>query len=97
MRYVGHPLPLLGPAGLGLKESRVGLKTTESTFRAGTPRLLFEGRYDERPRPRANYEITPDGQQFVMIKESEEQEEAPTQITVVLNWCEELKERAPTN
>ena len=37
-----------------------------------------------------------DGQRFLMIKESEEQEEAPTQINVVLNWFEELKQRVPT-
>ena len=31
-----------------------------------------------------------------MIKESEEQQETLTQINVVLNWFEELKQRVPT-
>ena len=39
--------------------------TTQPTFSAGTPRLLFEGRYDVRPRPRANYDVSPDGERFV--------------------------------
>jgi len=42
-----------------------------------------------------NYDISPDGQRFVMIKESEEQQEA-RQINVVLNWFEELKRLVPT-
>ena len=70
--------------------------TTEPTFSAGTPRLLFEGEYADGLTPYANYDVTPDGQRFVMIKESEEQEEALTQIHVVLNWFEELKQRVPT-
>ena len=45
---------------------------------------------------RANYNVAPDGQRFVMIQEG-----APvssvTQINVVLNWFEELKQRVPPN
>ncbi len=44
---------------------------------------------------RANYDVTPDGQRFVMVKPSEQQG-AATQINVVLNWFEELKQRVPT-
>ena len=36
---------------------------------------------------------TPDGQQFLMVKPSEQE---ATQIHVVLNWFEELKRRVPT-
>ncbi len=39
--------------------------------------------------------LTPDGQRFLMVQASE-QEEAATQINVVLNWFEELKRRVPT-
>ncbi len=42
----------------------------------------------------ANYDITPDGQRFLMIKESEQ--EALRQINVVLNWFEEMKRLVPT-
>ncbi len=40
--------------------------------------------------------LTPDGQRFLMVQASEQQEEAATQINVVLNWFEELKRRVPT-
>ena len=39
---------------------------------------------------------SPDGQRFVLIQESAEQEEAATQINAVLNWFEELKRHVPT-
>ncbi len=41
------------------------------------------------------YDVAPEGQRFVRIKESEEQQEA-AQINVVLNWFEELKRLVPT-
>jgi len=69
--------------------------TTEPTFSAGIPRLLFEGRYFWEETDRAVYDVTPDGQRFVMIQEGE-QDSAPPQINVVLNWFEELKQRVPT-
>ena len=70
--------------------------TTEPTFSAGTPRLLFEGNYQVSTAVIANYDITPDGQRFLMIQDGEEQEGAATQINVVLNWFEELKQKVPT-
>jgi serine/threonine-protein kinase len=69
---------------------------TEPTFSAGRPRLLFEGNYRIAPgRSIAGYDISPDGQRFLMIQEGG-QDSAPTQIHVVLNWFEELKRRVPT-
>ena len=70
--------------------------TTEPTFSAGTPRLLFEGSYVQSGGFTAFYDVTPDGQGFVMVQVSEQQQEAATQINVVLNWFEELKRRVPT-
>jgi serine/threonine-protein kinase len=67
---------------------------TQPGFAAGTPRMLFEGRYEVAPVPSANYDVSPDGQRFLMVKPSE-QEAATTQINVVLNWFEELKRRVP--
>ena len=45
------------------------------------------------------YDISPDGKRFLMIKEAGETEEtsAPTQLIVVENWFEELKRLVPTN
>ncbi len=71
--------------------------STEPTISAGTPRMLFQGRYytNGLNGSRADYDVTSDGLRFLMIQEFG-QEEAPTQINVVLNWFEELKERVPT-
>jgi len=68
--------------------------TTEPTFGAGTPRLLFEGVYTRSQGGSAFYDVTPDGQRFVMVQV---QETGSTQIHVVLNWFEELKRLVPTN
>jgi Tol biopolymer transport system component/predicted Ser/Thr protein kinase len=65
-------------------------------FAAGKPRMLFEGRYERAPVPVANYDVSPDGQRFLMLKPSEQAQAAPTQINVVLNWFEELKQKVPT-
>ena len=67
--------------------------TTKTALVAGKPEVLFEGRYDERTLPRANYDVTPDSRRFLMVKTNERQ--APTQLKVVLNWFEELKRRVP--
>ena len=67
--------------------------TTEPTFTHGTPQLLFEGQYFSYG-PRAAYDVAPDGQRFLMIKESE-QEATVTHMSVVLDWFEELKELVP--
>ncbi|MCZ6768011.1 MAG: protein kinase [Acidobacteria bacterium] len=65
---------------------------TEPAFASGKAKLLFEGKYTAFG-PRAAYDVTPDGQRFLMIKESEQQ---VTHINVVLNWFEELKRLVPT-
>jgi serine/threonine-protein kinase len=64
-------------------------------FTAGTPRMLFQGPYEPPPVPLANYDVSPDGQRFLMIKPSEQEQAVPTQINVVLNWFEELKQKVP--
>ena len=42
------------------------------------------------------YAVSPDGQRFLMLKANDKAEAAPTQINVVLNWFEELKQKVPT-
>jgi Tol biopolymer transport system component len=68
---------------------------TQPTFTAGKPRVLFEGPYLGAPGTTTNYDLSRDGQRFLMVKRSEQAEAAPTQINVVLNWFEELKRRVP--
>ncbi len=70
----------------------VGIET-EPTFTAGSPVGMFTGRYT-MAGGFVNYDISADGQQFLMIKEEEGQQD---QINVVLNWFEELKRLVPTN
>jgi len=66
----------------------------EPTFSAGKPEVLFEGSYlsSESDPEFQYYDISPDGQRFLMIKEEQER----GQIHVVLNWFEELKRLVPT-
>ena len=69
--------------------------TTQPGFVVGKPQMLFEGPYEPAPFPIANYDISPFGQRFLMLKPSEQAQAAPTQINVVLNWFEELKQKVP--
>ncbi len=69
---------------------------TEPTFSAGTPKVHFEGTFQTANLSRANYDVTPDGQRFVMIQEGASDSALP-QINVVLNWFVELKQRVLTN
>jgi serine/threonine-protein kinase len=68
----------------------------QPSFTAGKPRMLFEGHYQTTPVTYPNYDVSPDGQRFLMLKPIEQAQAAPTQINVVLNWFEELKRRVPT-
>jgi len=69
------------------------------TFRAGNPRRVFEGR-DIVTASSSNrvYDVSPDGQRFLMIKEGVGSNETgtPPSIVVVQNWTEELKRLVPT-
>ena len=66
--------------------------TTEAAFEASPARIIFEGTYEldrGSGAANANYDVTRDGQRFVMIQ-------APTasaNIIVVLNWFGELAAR----
>ena len=68
---------------------------TQAAFSAGTPQVLFAGPYTSGQGFRQNYDVTPDGQRFVMVRAAQGSEQA--QINVVLNWFEELKRLVPTD
>jgi serine/threonine protein kinase/Tol biopolymer transport system component len=70
--------------------------TLQPGFTAAVPRLLFAGKYEETGRPDdpRNYDVTYDGQRFVMIKASE-QPSTPSQLIVALEWFDELRRRVP--
>jgi serine/threonine protein kinase/Tol biopolymer transport system component len=70
--------------------------TTQPSFSVGKPRMLFQGPYVPTPITFPFYDVSPDGQRFLMIKPSEQTSSSSlTQIVVVQNWFEELKRRVP--
>jgi eukaryotic-like serine/threonine-protein kinase len=71
--------------------------TTQPRFSAGKPKVLFAGQFEPSPSPvpNANYDVSPDGQRFLMVKPGG-RDQAPTQINVVPNWFDELKRKVPT-
>jgi hypothetical protein len=67
-----------------------------SGFAPGSPTVLFEGQYAETLGGR-NYDVSPDGQRFLMLKESgPDGGAAQARFIVVENWFEELRQRVPT-
>jgi eukaryotic-like serine/threonine-protein kinase len=64
---------------------------TSPSFRAGTPKVLFE----EKGSYTGFYDVSPDGKRFLMIKRPGAAQGLNNQVTVVLNWFEELRRRAP--
>ena len=71
----------------------------ETSFVAGTPRLLFEhpslilGGSSSR-----TFDVSADGQRFLMLKQhatARASDSSQDELRIVLNWFEELKERAP--
>ncbi|MDP2577143.1 MAG: hypothetical protein Q8W48_05485, partial [Candidatus Palauibacterales bacterium] len=89
----GGTEPLWAPSGRELfyrdddKFVAVAIET-EPVFRTGAREVLFEGAFVANSS-HANYDISPDGERFVLIKGSEES----NQLVIVLNWFEELRRR----
>jgi eukaryotic-like serine/threonine-protein kinase len=69
--------------------------TTAPAFTAGTPRVLFEGRYLSSPNEVAGYDVSSDRRRFLRIQPMHPDPPA-NQIHIVLNWFEELKRLGPT-
>ena len=66
---------------------------TSPDVRLSPPHLLFEGRYAFGSGITiANYDVTHDGQRFIMVKD----EPGAARLNVVLNWFDELARVAPT-
>jgi eukaryotic-like serine/threonine-protein kinase len=68
--------------------------TTTPTFSAGAPRVLFEGPF-RTDGPFRGYDVTPDGQHFLMVREIAQPPARLSQIVLVQNWTEELKRVVP--
>jgi eukaryotic-like serine/threonine-protein kinase len=76
----------------GKKMIAVDVQVAGSTFHAGKPQVLFEGDY------RPYFDVSADGKRFLMMKGVSEGARPPAdRVTVVLNWFDELRRRAPAN
>jgi Tol biopolymer transport system component len=69
--------------------------TTTPVFSPDSPRVLFEGPF-RIDGPFRGYDVTPDGQRFLMVREVPQQPARVSQMVLVQNWFEELKQRVPT-
>jgi serine/threonine-protein kinase len=66
--------------------------TTSPDVKLSPPHLLFEGRYAFGSGITiANYDVTRDGQRFIMVKD----EAGAARLNVVLNWFDDLARVAP--
>ena len=68
--------------------------TTTPEVKLSTPRVLFEQRYAFGSGITiANYDVTPDGQRFIMVKD----ENGGGRLNVVFNWFSDLARLAPAS
>ena len=86
-RADGREIFYIADGNMMVVETEVGEKLT-----LGIPRKLF----DIRTGQFALYDVTPDGQRFVMVDTSESKP-PPTEIVLVQNWSEELERLVPTS
>ncbi len=74
------------------------VEASGAIWNAGTPTKLLEGRYltDVAAGVRM-YDVSPDGQRFLMIKApGTDASAAPPALIVVQHWDKELKRLVPT-
>jgi len=72
--------------------------TTRPTFALGKPVQVPDGGQLSGIAPNAprRYDMAPDGRLLGLAAAGQPESSAPEEIRVVLNWFEELRERAPT-
>ena len=72
---------------------RVPVESTASAWNAGVPNKLFSGAYyAPAANPQRTYDVTPDGQRFLMIRvNGAEQGLVPPAIVVNQHFDKELK------
>jgi eukaryotic-like serine/threonine-protein kinase len=90
----GKELFYVGPDGALL---RVPVAASGATWNAGTPTKLLERRYYNGTNTLRTYDVSPDGQRFLMIKApGTDASAAPPALIVVQHWDEDLKRLVPT-
>jgi hypothetical protein len=78
--------------------------STDATFTAARPQMLWEARYSHgmsascgpAGATSSNYDVTPDGKLFLMIKDEAPDKAISKQIIVVLGWADELSRSSKT-
>jgi serine/threonine-protein kinase len=75
----------------------VHVSSNGTSFSASTPRKLFDDRYASGAN-HTDYDISADGQRFIMLKPYDTPSASGTsQVVVVQNWFSELRRLVPTN
>jgi len=98
----GANQPLWAPDGRRLLfrtiDSVMGIAIdTQPEFRSGKQSVLFSGLFKSRNGfGHPNYDVSRDGQRFLMLQPSLPEGDGATEINVILNWSEELKTRHRT-
>ncbi len=64
----------------------------EPTFQASRPELLFSRRFFGDSNRQQTFDISVDGERFLMVEEMEGRSQ---EVVIVLNWSEDLKRLAP--
>jgi hypothetical protein len=64
-------------------------------FNAGTPRMLFEGRYGATANIRG-YDVAPDGR-FLMVQQKDRAPLRVAEMIIVQNWDQELRQKVRPN
>jgi Tol biopolymer transport system component len=86
-----------GAAGTQLNQVWSVDVQTESGFSASKPKLVFEQPGYGNGSPIRCWDISPDGERFLMVKLEERKPQPLTELVLVQNWFEELRRLAPTN
>ena len=73
----------------------VRISVRDSGLQVGNPQVLFQDDYNGA-RPVRNYDVTSDGERFLMVRDESEARNDVTELHVVLNWIEELERLVPT-
>jgi serine/threonine-protein kinase len=95
----GRELFYESPEQIGARALKIWAVSVESgaTLTFGRPQRVVDGPY-LTPQAGRPYDVSADGKRFVMIKDATPPSSAaarPSQLVVVTNWQEELKQRLP--
>jgi serine/threonine protein kinase/Tol biopolymer transport system component len=68
----------------------IAYSANKDVFQPGKPQVVFQDRFQLR-LPYTSYDVTPDGQHFVVLQDSAGGPSDRAEPTVVINWLEEVR------